>query len=185
MLDPAGPTCAVIIATRRLTALPSIVPILVMALTLPVLAQKIHGFCAPCHSEQVADLQTHTHFQKGLSCDACHGPSVKHRTSTGAVSPDRVAAPDEVPALCGGCHAGQQKEFLQSKHGALVMARSKVKAANCATCHGVHNLRTARQTQQQCQKCHATLAASHPAVAAAASCMSCHARHTLLAAKPR
>jgi hypothetical protein len=175
--------------TRSLTTPPSIQParLLVTALflALPLVAQKTHEFCAPCHSEQVADFQTHKHFEKGLSCDACHGPSVKHRTSTGAVSPDRVAAPDEVPALCGGCHAPEQKEFLESKHGKLVMARSKVKAANCATCHGVHNLRTARQTQQQCLRCHATLSPTHPAVAATAACMSCHARHTLLAAKPR
>ena len=157
-----------------------------LLLALPLLAQKTQEFCAPCHSEQVADFETHKHFQKGLSCDACHGPSVKHGASTGAVSPDRVAAPDEVPALCGGCHAGQQKEFLASKHGALVMARSKVKAANCATCHGVHNLRTASQTLQQCQKCHPALPASHPAAAATAACMSCHDRHTLrVAAKPR
>ena len=150
-------------------------PLLLLTHSLP--AQKTHEFCAPCHSEQVADFQTHRHFEKGLSCDACHGPSVKHRTSTGAVSPDRVAAPDEVPALCGGCHASPQKQFLASKHGALVMARSKVKAANCATCHGVHNLRTARQTQQQCQKCHATLPAAHPAIAAETFCVSCHAGH--------
>jgi hypothetical protein len=143
-------------------------------LLLLLLAQKTHEFCAPCHSEQIADLQTHAHFRKGLSCDACHGPSLKHRTSTGAVPPDRVAAPDEVPALCGSCHSIEQKEYLESKHGKLVMARSKVKAANCTTCHGVHNLR-----QPQCQRCHATLASAHPAVAAEASCMSCHSKHTL------
>jgi hypothetical protein len=153
---------------------------LLLLCALPGLAQKTHEFCAPCHSEQVADFQTHPHFQKGLSCDACHGASVKHRTSTGAVPPDKVAAPDEVPALCGGCHAVEMKEYLASKHGKLVMARSKVKAANCTTCHGVHNLRTARQTQAQCQRCHAMLSSAHPAVAAETSCMSCHNKHTLM-----
>jgi hypothetical protein len=64
-------------------------------------AQKTQEYCAPCHAEQVSDFETHPHFAKGLSCDACHGQSVKHRTSTGAASPDKVAAPDEVPALCG------------------------------------------------------------------------------------
>ena len=158
---------------------------LILLLALPLLAQKTHELCAPCHTEQAADFAQHTHSKKGLSCDACHGPSVKHRMASGAASPDRVAAPDEVPALCGGCHAAEQKEFLESRHGKLVMARSKVKAAKCVTCHGVHNLRTAAQTRQQCQKCHATLAAEHPAVAATAACMSCHSKHTLLAAKPR
>ena len=143
-------------------------------LLLLLMAQKTHEYCAPCHSEQVADFQIHPHFQKGLSCDVCHGPSVKHRTSTGAVPPDKVAAPDEVPALCGGCHAVEAKEFLDSKHGKLVMARSKLRAANCTTCHGVHNLR-----KPQCQSCHATLPSAHPAVPAEGSCMSCHNKHTL------
>jgi len=137
-----------------------------LRINLPLLAQKTHELCAPCHAEQVADFQTHPHFQKGLSCDACHGPSVKHRTSVGAAPPDRVAAPDEVPSLCVGCHAGESKAFLSSKHGRLVMARSKVKAANCVTCHGMHNVRAAAKT---CQKCHPETPAADP--------------HTLLAAK--
>jgi hypothetical protein len=153
-----------------------------LLLCLPLAGQKTHEFCAPCHSEQVVDFQAHKHFQKGLSCDACHGPSLKHRTSTGAVPPDRVAAPDEVPPLCGGCHAAQLKEFAPSKHGKLVLARSKVKGANCTTCHGVHNPRTPAQTLQQCQKCHATLPASHPA-AAPSSCMGCHGPHSLTASR--
>jgi hypothetical protein len=160
--------------------------VVLIFLALPLLAQKTHEVCAPCHSEQVADLETHPHFRKGLSCDACHGASVKHRTSTGAVPPDQVAAPDEVPALCGACHASEEKEYISSKHGKLVMARSSPRAANCATCHGVHNLRSAKQTQMQCQRCHGTLSAAHPAMASGASCIACHAKHTLLAvSKPR
>ena len=154
-----------------------------LALALPILAQKPHEFCVACHSEQVGDFQTHPHFQKALSCDACHGPSVKHRTSTGAVAPDRVAAPDEVPALCGTCHVAQRKEYEGSKHGKLVLAQSKTRAANCVTCHGTHSLRTAPQREQQCQKCHASLPASHPATAASGSCFTCHAKHTLAAKK--
>jgi hypothetical protein len=141
-------------------------------------AQKTHEYCAPCHGEQVTDFQTHPHSAKGLSCDACHGESVKHRTSTGAASPDRVAAPDEVPALCGTCHPAQKKDYLTSKHAALVMSHAKVKSANCATCHGVHALRTVKQTQQQCQKCHVTLPAS---CKSDVSCVSCHSPHTMTA----
>ncbi|MGH9720483.1 MAG: cytochrome c3 family protein [Bryobacteraceae bacterium] len=151
--------------------------------TLPLAGQKVHELCAPCHAEQVADFYSHTHFQKGLSCDVCHGASVKHRTSTGAVAPDRVAAPDEAPALCGACHTAQGKEYSASQHGKLVLARSKTRAANCATCHGVHNARAARAMLQQCQKCHATLPASHPALTAGSTCFGCHSKHTLAAKK--
>ena len=152
--------------------------LLLLFCALLVGAQKTHEYCAPCHAEQVADLQTHPHFVKGLSCDACHGQSVKHRTSTGAASPDRVAAPDEVPALCGACHAVEKKEYLTTKHAALVVARAAVKSANCATCHGVHSLRTAKETQQQCLKCHAMLPAS---CKPEAGCVSCHAPHLMTA----
>ena len=152
--------------------------LLLLLCSLPLGAQKTHEYCAPCHAEQVADLQTHPHFAKGLSCDACHGQSVKHRTSTGAASPDRVAAPDEVPALCGTCHPAQKKAYLTTKHAALVMERTQVKSANCATCHGVHSLRTAKQTQQQCLKCHTMLPAS---CKPEATCVSCHVPHTMTA----
>ncbi len=148
---------------RACVVLPSAILLL---LALPLLAQKTHELCAPCHAEQVADFQSHPHFQKGLSCDACHGPSVKHRTSLGAPPPDRVAAPDEVPALCGGCHAAQARDYLASRHGKLVMARSKVKAANCVTCHGMHNPRAAAKI---CQRCHTEAPSADPHTLAAKS----------------
>jgi hypothetical protein len=152
---------------------------------LPLCAEKTHELCAPCHAQQVADFQKHPHFQKEISCDACHGASVKHRSSTGASAPDRVASADEVPALCGACHAAENKEYAASKHGVLVLARAKVKAPNCATCHGVHSLRAAQQTEAQCQRCHAALPTACKATpaskAGAVSCMNCHARHTLRA----
>lgn len=142
-------------------------------------AQKTHDYCAPCHGEQVTDFKTHPHFAKGLSCDICHGESLKHRTSTGAAPPDRVAAPDEVPALCGTCHAPEGKQYAASKHGKLVLAQAKVKSPNCATCHGVHNLRTVKQTEQQCNRCHVSLPASCKPV----GCVTCHKPHLMLAAK--
>ncbi len=148
-------------------------------------AEKTHEICSACHSEQVEQFSAHTHFRKGMSCDACHGPSVAHRTATGGVAPDRVSAPDEVPALCGSCHPAQRKEFTGSKHGLLVLARSRTKGANCTTCHGVHNLRTAVQTEAQCRKCHETLPASCKAAPArktsGVSCVNCHAKHALTA----
>ncbi len=151
-------------------------------------AETLHEVCSVCHSELVEQFTTHTHFRKGMSCDACHGPSVAHRTATGGVAPDRISAPDEVPALCGSCHPAQRKEFTGSKHGLLVLGRSRTKAANCTTCHGVHNSRTAVQTEAQCQKCHESLPApckGAPArKAAGVSCVNCHSRHTLTARIP-
>jgi hypothetical protein len=115
------------------------------------LAQKAHELCSACHSEQARDFQSHAHSAKGLSCDACHGRSEKHMKATGAAPPDRVAAPDEVPPLCGTCHAAEHAEYKLTMHAKLVSARAKVRAPHCGTCHGVHNPRAAKS---QCARCH-------------------------------
>ena len=157
--------------------------LLALLLTLPLAAQKVHEICNTCHAEQVADFQKHKHFTKSLSCDICHGPSERHRNSNGAVAPDRVAAPDEIPALCGACHTVENQAYSTSKHAKLVLARSKVKAAHCATCHSNHAPRTIIQTLIQCNRCHSALPAQHPKFAVEATCLTCHDRHTLLAKK--
>jgi cytochrome c3-like protein len=144
------------------------------------LIQPTHELCSACHTAQVDDFKTHAHFAKGLSCDACHGPSVKHRTTTGNAPPDRVAAPDEVPALCGTCHATQRKDYTQSRHAKLVAERSKVRSANCATCHGVHAARKPAAILTQCARCHSSLPAT---CNTQSGCMSCHQKHSMLAKK--
>jgi hypothetical protein len=116
--------------------------------------QAVHELCQPCHNEQVTDFKTHPHLVKGLSCDACHGRSEKHIKAVGGAPPDRVAAPDEVPALCGGCHPAQHKEYAGTAHAKLVAARAKTKAPNCGACHGVH---APRQARAQCRRCHTEL----------------------------
>ena len=127
----------------------------------------------------MTQFQSHKHSKSGLSCAACHGESVQHRDANGAIAVDKKAAPHEVPALCGGCHATQLKDYAAGKHGKLVMAKAEKQAANCGICHGVHSLRTAKQTQLQCNKCHATFSEGHPKFAAGTLCWTCHQPHTL------
>ncbi len=151
--------------------------LLLVLLALPAYAQTVHQLCGNCHSEQVEDLRKHKHFAKGLSCDACHGPSVQHREANGASPPDRVAAADQQPALCGACHPGPAKHYSASKHGRLVLAHSEKKAPSCTICHGVHSLRTPAQMKMQCNRCHAQLQPGHPKFAAQTLCVSCHPGH--------
>lgn len=156
---------------------------LLLAGLLPAAAQEVGKLCASCHTEHVEDLKSHKHAAKNISCEVCHGESQPHRNAVGATSPDRVAAPGEVPALCGSCHATQLKVYSASKHGKVVLAQGRTRAAQCSTCHGAHAPRTAVSMKRQCDRCHAELPAAckQPVTVAAGKlgCASCHDPHTL------
>jgi len=141
------------------------------------LAQPVQELCKACHLEQVTDWETHRHAAKQVACDACHGASTRHRTSVGNVPPDRIAGPAEQARLCGACHAKPAQEYSGTRHGALVLASSRTRAAACTTCHGTHTLRTVAAMEKQCARCHASL----PAPCKPTGCATCHKPHQLAA----
>jgi hypothetical protein len=165
--------------------------LLILALCAPFVAdEKAHVFCKVCHTETVQDFLSHPHSDKGLDCDTCHGESIKHRSSQGHTEPDRIAAPHEVPALCGGCHPGQGsttilEQYSSSKHGELVLSKARVRAPHCGTCHGVHNVRAPVKIEALCKRCHASLPASCAATLTSAKagvvCVNCHPVHRFAA----
>ena len=148
--------------------------LLLVAATLA--AQKLDEACGACHTEPAADFRGHPHFAKGLSCDACHGPSKAHREATGHKAPDQVAGPADQPRVCGACHTAQRKDYEQSKHGKLVLASAANRAAACTTCHGTHLLRKLAAMRAQCNRCHPALP---EACGKLPQCASCHNPHTL------
>jgi hypothetical protein len=165
--------------------------LLLPAVALP--APKQHELCGVCHNETVKDFLAHPHSQAGMECNACHGESIRHRNSEGHAEPDRVAAPAEIPALCGACHQGKGAtpiltEYAQSQHGKILQAQSKIRAPHCGTCHGVHSVRTAKAMEAQCGRCHAQLPAAcsvPPPRVTAVSCEACHAPHLFRAKRAR
>lgn len=145
---------------------------------------QVHQLCKPCHSEAAGDVESHPHFKKNVSCDACHGTSEKHRLAVGGAAPDKVATREQVPVLCGGCHVAERKSYDTSKHAAVLTAGAK--SAHCVTCHGNHALRPVAAMAARCQACHPSLpaaCAAKPAVAAKVSCAGCHPQHAF--AKPK
>ncbi len=148
---------------------------------LPAVAQKVHEVCAPCHNQHFEDFKTHKHFEKSLSCDACHGASQGHVSAGGNQLPDRVAGPADQPGLCGACHTGQRKSYESGKHGKLVLSGGAKKAPACTTCHGTHSLRKPAAMAQQCGRCHEALPAAckkDPPLAVKMACAGCHDPHT-------
>ena len=143
-------------------------------------AEPFHEICGVCHTTAAEDFLSHPHASQGLDCNVCHGESVRHREAAGAAPPDRVAAPHQVPELCGGCHAEQGESFGGSAHGKLVAAKER--APHCGTCHDVHRVRPARAVERRCSNCHQELpqacSEEPPAGATAAvRCAACHAPH--------
>ncbi len=165
---------------------------LLFCLSVPLFPEETHDSCGICHTETLKDFLAHPHSKKQVSCDACHGESLRHRTSQGHAEPDRVAAPDEIPSLCGSCHPGKEAtsildQFSESKHGKLVLQKSKTRAPHCGTCHGVHLLLRGGSIEAQCKRCHTQLPStclSPQSNRSTVSCVTCHAPHTLATKTP-
>jgi DnaJ-class molecular chaperone len=89
------------------------------------------------------------------NCSDCHGAhEIKPRTDRTS----RVFRAN-VPATCGACHAGVQKEYAQSVHG-VAMARGNTAAPVCTDCHSAHQIRRTEaapwqlEAIRECGTCH-------------------------------
>ncbi|MBI2202688.1 MAG: hypothetical protein HYU41_02370 [Candidatus Rokubacteria bacterium] len=122
--------------------------------------------CADCHDDVV--VKKAKGYHKGLACEGCHGPAVKHAEDPGAVKP---AAPRD-RKFCPVCHAydpARPTGFPQIN----VTAHNPLKP--CITCHNAHDPVPPR-TPRDCAACHGqierTKAVSSHALLA---CTTCHA----------
>jgi len=158
----------------------------VLILTLLLEASAELPVCVACHNATVEEFLTHPHAEQGIECSVCHGESLQHVNTDGGSEPDRIAAPHEVPTLCGACHVGEGvdsilTEYSMSQHGKLVLEQSRTRAPNCGTCHGVHQLREWKAIEIRCQRCHTALPAEcsqPPLRTAVVSCAGCHTPHS-------
>ena len=118
--------------------------------------------CIQCHavlplklSQPVTLWQSSIHAEHGITCNACHGGDPLD--SANAMTPARgyrgVPPPATVPMLCGGCHLGVAKHYMNSAHGRALGKGGPT----CVTCHGSHGIISASLdiiSKKNCSPCH-------------------------------
>jgi len=95
--------------------------------TNPASVDRSSDLCGRCHTGNrfnVADWQTSTHFQRGMTCIVCHDP---HNAVLKTVPGQEAQGPS---ALCINCHKEVAMAFPYSKHAA--------KGVSCVDCHLRH-----------------------------------------------
>jgi hypothetical protein len=94
--------------------------------------------CHVCHINYADELLATGHAAKGVSCEACHGPSNAHcGDENNITAPDKMYALDGIDPACAHCH-----DFLTltaSKHAEYLLGELKDKKT-CVDCHGKHKL---------------------------------------------
>ena len=94
--------------------------------------------CHVCHINYYDELLAAGHAKKGVSCEACHGPSNAHcGDENNITAPDKMYGPETIDLGCANCH-----DFLSltaSNHG-LYLVHELPDKKFCVDCHGKHKL---------------------------------------------
>lgn len=118
--------------------------------------------CITCHAtlpgkygEPVQLWRESIHRENGIACHSCHGGDPADAAN--AMSPARgfLGVPKErdIPAFCGRCHVGVEKDYRQSAHGRALGNGGPT----CVTCHGNHRVVKASLeliNEKSCSRCH-------------------------------
>jgi predicted CXXCH cytochrome family protein len=138
---------------------------LLLALWAAPQAPPKEGYCIHCHAAEkdarlrvpTASVAASVHGSLDAPCVACHGGDVREPTLR-AHDPSRgfrgVPKPQDVPSVCGGCHADaafirpysaalsvdQLSLYRTSEHGRH-LAQGETEVATCVRCHGSHGVR--------------------------------------------
>jgi len=159
------------------------------------------GFAAPAVAGQSQPLSLSSdefaHSVHGvLQCTACHATITAVPHTNPLPTAERLR--QQVPAMCGACHAAALNDYRNSVHGRATAVGGNVGAPVCTDCHTAHAVAdpqsaTARiAITRQCGTCHADALASYQEThhgklfalgyADTATCSDCHRGHDILAA---
>ena len=152
-----------------------------------ILPMSLHGAsatgvepqsCLDCHGnfspKIIAAWENSKHAAHNVGCADCHGKN----HSTIFTRQGQVSA-----AVCGACHARQQKEFDQSLHAAAIdVMRADPKfsrlsptmaEAGCVGCHQIGN-RFSDGSRGKCNSCHSGHGFSVAEASRPEACAQCH-----------
>lgn len=143
---------------------------------------SIHGFALTKDGLLVA-----------ASCSSCHG---SHKILSKR-DPNSSTNHGNIPATCGKCHAGPQRDYLAGIHGQGLQT-GNTRAPVCTSCHTAHQIADPRtvawqmKTSATCGECHQDKFRTyhdtfHAQVSAlgyveTAHCWDCHGFHEILPA---
>jgi Cytochrome c3 len=140
----------------------SLLPALLFLATAAFAAEPAQIVCISCHAklpgkygEPVRLWPGSIHAENGIACFHCHGGDPKDAVN--AMSPARgflgVPKQPAIPAFCGRCHVGVEKDYLASAHGKALGKGGPT----CVTCHGNHLIVKASLeliNEKSCSRCH-------------------------------
>jgi cytochrome b subunit of formate dehydrogenase len=159
------------------------------------------GFAAPGANGQMRSLFVPAdHFARSvhgaLPCTSCHTTITEVPHKNPPMTPAQRR--QQIPKLCGSCHATALKDYLSSVHGKQITAASNINAAVCTDCHTAHAVAhpqlpaTRIAIAKDCGACHAKALASYTETyhgeilalgyANIATCSDCHRGHAILPA---
>ncbi len=173
--------------------------------SMAAIAPQVEGYISSVHGQAAASGKSGL---RPAICTDCHAIHPVDRPGGDHIKPTRA----EVPAICGGCHAKEDRLYAGSIHG-TASARGVAGAPVCTDCHGEHNILAPTEAGSTvstqgvvatCGRCHAnesfvhvynlpgqrleTYRASYHGIAnkygniQAANCVSCHGNHDILPA---
>lgn len=170
---------------------------------------NIAATCGRCHGDAAAPEGSAGPSVARMFADSIHGQALERaglivaptcsdcHTSHGVVEKTSADSPvfrTNVPATCGKCHAGIERDYHAGVHGAA-LARGDSQAPQCASCHTAHSISRAEGDQwqldavQECGTCHAQALVTyrdtyHGKVTSlgftpVAKCVDCHRPHQI------
>ncbi len=144
-----------------------LITVIAFSLLITTVSAQEDVSCYHCHTQVVGEFRNNIHYQKGFSCDDCHGGKAQPNAtviSYTVMSGDFIGRPSRanITNVCSKCHSREAKDYKTSIHWEQI-AKGHPEAATCTDCHGIHEIRAIsdpnsssnhKNSPATCAKCH-------------------------------